>query len=281
MCEALVGVGQSLSQGELAQSRVEQRLERARQRAAEQFDGVRVDELPQTRGRRRRRQRRTRRVRGRPLPARARSGATLPARKRTDRTPCGSSRLHRRAAASWPASGACPAGSRDRRVAATTGATERDQVPPTALANARSTRTSGRYAADHDLVEPLLADGPAAMVGEPGQVVCRTKVNSPATGSAAVGRTAIATRSRLSSMSRPSVRSKSSTVTDSMSASRSAGHGASARARAIRALMIDPPWRASSSASRGRDRPAASRPPRRRRRQFGQLAALSSRCGTG
>ena len=43
------GVGQALAQRELAQPGVEQRLERMRQRAAEQFDGARADELPQHR----------------------------------------------------------------------------------------------------------------------------------------------------------------------------------------------------------------------------------------
>ena len=43
--EPLVGVGQALAQRELAQSRIQQRLERMRQRSAEQLDGVGVDEL--------------------------------------------------------------------------------------------------------------------------------------------------------------------------------------------------------------------------------------------
>ena len=47
--EALPGVGEALAQGELAQPRVQQRLERMRQRTAEQFDRLGVDELAQQR----------------------------------------------------------------------------------------------------------------------------------------------------------------------------------------------------------------------------------------
>ena len=49
MREPLTGVGQALAQRELAQPRIEQRLERVRQRAAEQFDGAGVDQLAQQR----------------------------------------------------------------------------------------------------------------------------------------------------------------------------------------------------------------------------------------
>ena len=49
VCEALLGVGQPLAQRELAQSGVQQRLERMRQRAAEQFDGAGVEQLTQQR----------------------------------------------------------------------------------------------------------------------------------------------------------------------------------------------------------------------------------------
>ena len=45
----LAGVGKALAQRELAQPRIEQRLERMRQRSAEQFDGVGVDQLAQQR----------------------------------------------------------------------------------------------------------------------------------------------------------------------------------------------------------------------------------------
>ena len=47
--EPLVGVGQTFAQRELAQSRVQQRLEGMRQRPAEQLDGVAVDQLAQQR----------------------------------------------------------------------------------------------------------------------------------------------------------------------------------------------------------------------------------------
>ena len=47
--EPLLGVGQALAQRELAQPRIQQRLERMRQRAAEQFDGAGVDQLAQQR----------------------------------------------------------------------------------------------------------------------------------------------------------------------------------------------------------------------------------------
>ena len=47
--EPLPGIGQALAQRELAQPRVQQRLERVRQRAAEQFDGAGVDQLAQQR----------------------------------------------------------------------------------------------------------------------------------------------------------------------------------------------------------------------------------------
>ena len=45
--EPLLGVGEPLPQGELAQARIQQRLKGMRQRAAEQFDGLGVDELTQ------------------------------------------------------------------------------------------------------------------------------------------------------------------------------------------------------------------------------------------
>ena len=47
--EPLPRVGQALAQRELAQPRIQQRLERMRQRAAEQFDGAGVDQLAQQR----------------------------------------------------------------------------------------------------------------------------------------------------------------------------------------------------------------------------------------
>ncbi len=47
MSEPVLGVGQALAQRELAQPRVQQGLERVGQRATEQFDGAGVDELTQ------------------------------------------------------------------------------------------------------------------------------------------------------------------------------------------------------------------------------------------
>ena len=49
MGEAMPGVGQTLAERELAQSWIEQRLERMREWTAEQFDRAGVDELTQQR----------------------------------------------------------------------------------------------------------------------------------------------------------------------------------------------------------------------------------------
>ena len=49
MRQPLPGVGQTLAQREIPQPRVQQRLERVGQRAAEQFDRARVDQLAQQR----------------------------------------------------------------------------------------------------------------------------------------------------------------------------------------------------------------------------------------
>ena len=81
------------------------------------------------------------------------------------------------------------------------------------------------------LVEPFLADRPAAVVGQPGQVGVQDEGEQARASGARIGtggrhgRTAIATRSRLSSMSVSvaSTRSKSSVVTEATSASRSVG----------------------------------------------------------
>src|ERR1700749_1560846 len=106
------------------------------------------------------------------------------------------------------------------------------------------------------LVQPLLTYRPAAVVGQPGQMGVQyqgEQTGHLAAGRLTHGRTAIATKSRLSSMSRSSASTttKSAEVTAATSASSSAGHGASATARAIWASMIEPPWRASISARPG------------------------------
>ena len=49
MRQALLSVGQTLAQRELAQSRIQQRLEGMRQRTAEQLDGFTVDQFAQQR----------------------------------------------------------------------------------------------------------------------------------------------------------------------------------------------------------------------------------------
>src|SRR5271166_5602963 len=106
------------------------------------------------------------------------------------------------------------------------------------------------------LVEPFLAHGPAAVVGQPREMGVQhqgEQTGHLATGRLIHERTAMATTSRLSSTLRTSAWaiSKSAVVTAATSASSSTGQGASATARAIWASMIEPPCRASISASRG------------------------------
>ncbi len=87
------------------------------------------------------------------------------------------------------------------------------------------------------LIKPLFSDRPAAVMGQPGQVGMQheAELTGDRLRASAHGRTAIASRSRLSSISRPesSTMSKSAQLTAATSASRSSGHGVPASARTI------------------------------------------------
>ena len=106
--QPLLGVGQTLAQRELPQPRIEQRLERMRQRAAEQLDGVAVDQLAQQRAAAVPPQRGV-------VVERTVGLGYLTKTELAQRFPQGGCLLGR-AAASWPASDACPSGSTGRRV---------------------------------------------------------------------------------------------------------------------------------------------------------------------
>ncbi len=153
--EPLLGVGQTLAQRELAQPRIEQRLERMRQRAAEQFDGVGVDQLAQQRAAAVPPQRRELvERRGRPRRAREyRTPATVPA----------ASSPPAPAAASWPASGACP----DRQYGSSSCAVTTGVMPSVS-------RCDG-------LRRPACA-APASAAGRPPTTTGRAIPRRPATG---------------------------------------------------------------------------------------------------
>ena len=192
---ALPRVGQALAQRELAQPRVEQRLERVGQRAAEQFDGVGVDQLAQQRAGAVPPERLevVERLLGLGVLANAEGRATT----RVDRMPAASCARSCQFASQWcmpsrqygssswaVTTGVMPRVSRSRRPSA---------------ASVRSTRISGQVGRRPRLVEPFLADGPAAVVGQPRQVGVQDQGEHARVGApvrVGHGRTAIATRSQ-------------------------------------------------------------------------------------
>ena len=105
------------------------------------------------------------------------------------------------------------------------------------------------------LVEPFLADRPAAVMGQPRQVGVQDQGEEPGNRCGARSRPH-RDRDQVQAVvdvavARVGAGRSRRCVTDATSASSSAGHGASASARAICASMIEPPCLASSSASRG------------------------------
>ena len=206
--EALAGVGEALAQRELAQPRVQQRLERVGQRAAEQFDGVRRRSARAAAGcRRAATASRSRRAPGRPRRTReSRSRASF----RCVASPRACAVAASRARSCQLASQWCMPSRQygSSSWAVTTGVMPSVSRPLPVLGGQRAQHPHQRQVGRRPrLVEPLLADRPAAVVGQPRQVGVQDQGEQPGyrlVRRIAHGRTAIATRSRLSSMSRSS-----------------------------------------------------------------------------
>ena len=212
MRQPLVGVGKTLAQRELAQSRIEQRLERMRQRSAEQFDGVAVDQLAQQR-----------------------AGTVPPQRGELVELAVGLGNLantelaqrfrqRRRLSGAEPPVGQPVMHARQAvRIVELRGDhgrhPERQQVPAVFVGERAQYADQRQVGRRPRLVEPLLADRPPTVMCQPRQMGVQDE-GEKSGNRLCHGRTAIATRSRLSSISRSpaSVRSKSSAVTDATSA---------------------------------------------------------------
>ncbi len=231
-----VRVGEALGEGERPQPLVEQRLERVRERTAEQFDRLGVDQFPQDGGTavaptgfevrqscrgRAVLARAELLVRGRRHP-RGLVGADLPVAEPVVH-PVEAVRVVEL--------------SREDR-----GDAERQHPRVPLGGEAAEHSGDGQVGSCPRLVQPLLAHRPAAVVGEPRQVRVQDQAEHArlarchgfplSRGHATGSLIAIATRSRLASMS-ASCSSKSSTPMSATSRVRSSGHGSPARARSI------------------------------------------------
>ena len=249
MREARLGVGQALAQGELAQPRIQQRLERMRQRPAEQFDGSasissRSSGLPPCRH------------------SVAKSSSARPA-SACSRIPNSRNGFRqRRGALQGPqlpvgqpvvhagqAVRVVELGGDHRRHA------QRHQMAAV-LGGQRAQHPHQRQVGRRPrLVEPFLADRPAAVMCQPRQVGVQDEGEQPGRPRTGCPSRPHRDRDQVEAVVDVAVGRVDEVevrrcVTEATSASRSAGHGASASARAIWASMIDPPCRASSSASR-------------------------------
>ena len=182
--EPLARVGEAFAERELPQPRIQQRLERVRQRAAEQFDGVRVDQLPQQRAAAvaPRRGELVERTAG--LVVLANSERAHGFRCRVSASACA-------VRAAWPprAPRSCQFATQCcmpvRQYGSSSWAVTTGVMPSVtrwrrpSAASVRSTRISGRYAAAHDWYSHSSPTGHRPWCASQGRWVCRTRVKRP------------------------------------------------------------------------------------------------------